>query len=233
MNFYYGMVDEENKSWGFVEETDNRAWEDAEHTRLKPTMIYLTNAEWQQVLSEQSAGRQIVGYDGKCFTAEQGRYYTDDDGVWCKKTDEEFNNEKAAKKREELVNTLYQIKADKAYKGVIINNLLLFETNQTSITNTVASLALMSDTGSANWKFYTLDGEPTVQSITKAQLAGIAQFGQNMINQCFAVEGQANEQLKLATVENLISEEWVTAFTAQVQTAMDAVDNHITVAFNG
>ena len=42
-----------------------------------------------------------------------------------------------------------------------------------------------------------------------------------------------NEQLKLATVENLISEEWVTAFTAQVQAAMDEVENHITVAFNG
>lgn len=232
MNFYYGMVDEANKSWGFVEETDNRAWEDAEHTVLKPTMIFLTNEEWQAVLSEQSKGKAIVGYGGKCFGAEQGRYYTDEDGVWRKKTDEEFNNEKAAAKREELVQTVYQIKADKAYKGVIINDLLIFETNQTAITNTVASLALMPEEGTASWKFYTITGEPVVQQITKLQLAGIAQFGQDMINKCFAVEGQANETLKAATVENLIDSEWVENYTAQVQAAMDAINNHITVAFS-
>ena len=232
MNFYYGEVDTTNHAWGFLEETDNRAWEDEEHTILKPTMIYLTNAEWQQVLSEQSQGRQIVGYDGRCFTAEQGRYYVNDDGEWCMKTDEEFNTEKAEAKRTELVNTIYQIKANKAYKGVIINNALIFETNQTAITNTVASLALMSDESTASWKFYTLTGEPVVQPVTKMQLAYIAQFGQNMINACFGVEGTANEQLKTATVAQLIDNEWVTAFTAQVQTAMDAISNNITIQFS-
>ena len=39
MNFYYGLVDTEHKAWGFLEETDNRAWEDEEHTILKPTMM--------------------------------------------------------------------------------------------------------------------------------------------------------------------------------------------------
>ena len=232
MNFYYGMVDEANKSWGFVEETDNRAWQDAAHTELKPTMIFLTNEEWQAVLSEQSKGKAIVGYGGKCFGAEQGRYYTDENGVWCKKTDEEFNTEKANAKREELVNTIYQIKADKAYKGVIINDVLVFETNQTAITNTVASLALMPAEGTASWKFYTVAGEPKVQEITKEQLAGIASFGQDMINKCFVVEGQANEQLKAAKTEQLIDSEWVEKFTAQVQAAMNEINNHITVAFS-
>ena len=63
MNFYYGMVDEANKSWGFVEETDNRAWQDAAHTELKPTMIFLTNEEWQAVLSEQSKGKVLAWYN--------------------------------------------------------------------------------------------------------------------------------------------------------------------------
>lgn len=230
MNFYYGRVDEANKAWGFVEETDNRAWEDAEHTILKPTMIFLTAEEWQAVLAEQSRGKQIVGYGGRCFGAEQGRYYVDDNGDWQMKSDEQFNSEKAEAKRKELVNTVYEIKADKAYGGVVINNLLVFETNQTAITNTVASLALMSDSSTANWKFYTVTGEPTVQTVTKLQLAGIAQFAQAMINQCFAVEGAANDQLRQATVEQLINDTWVTNFVAQVQAAMDAISHDMTVA---
>ena len=229
MNFYYGLVDEENKAWGFLEETDNRAWEDAEHTQLKDTMIFLTKEQWQQVLSEQSRGRQIVGYNGECFTAEQGRYYVDEDGVWQQKTDEQFNTEKAQAKAEELVNTLYEIKAAKAYGGIIINNLLKFETNQTAITNTVASMALMSDEATANWKFYTIAGTHAFQTVTKAQLAGLAAFAQNMMNQCFAVEGTYDAQLQVATVEQLIDDEWVEEFVGNAQTAMDAINNNITI----
>ena len=223
MNFYYGLVDEATNAWGFLEETDSR---------VKPGMVRLTQLEWQTILSEQSKGRQIVGYDGKCFTAEPGRYYLDNDG-WHKKSDEQFNEEKAQEKREYLVNKIYQVKADKAYGGVIINDMLVFETNQTAITNTVASLALMDDTGSAAWKFYTIDGTPVVQRVTKMQLAYIAKFGQAMINACFEVEGQFNLQLGQATVENLIDEAWVEAFEAQVQGAMDQIVNHITVNFEG
>jgi len=231
MNFYYGMVDEANKAWGFLEETDDRAWKDKAHTQLKETMIFLTAEEWKAVLSEQSHGKQIVGYGGRCFAAEPGRYYTDEDGVWCMKTDEEFNREKAQAKAAELVNTIYQIKAGKAYGGIIINGLLVFETNQTAITNTVASLALMSDTASANWKFYTITGEPSVQTVTKLQLAGIAQFAQAMINNCFAVEGTFNTELQSATVAQLIDEEWVTDFVARAQAAMDEISNQMTVNF--
>lgn len=221
MNFYYGLVDEATNAWGFVEETDPRVHKD---------MVYLTREEWQALLAGQSKGLQICYYDGKVFNAEPGRYYLEDDG-WHKKTDDEFNEDKAKEKREYLVNKIYQIKADKAYGGVIINNLLVFETNQTSITNTVASLALMADTASANWKFYTVTGVPSVQKITKVQLAGIAQFGQAMINSCFEVEGAANVQLEAATTEQLIDEEWVAAFEAQVQAAMDKIENHLTVEF--
>lgn len=222
MNFYYGLVDEATNAWGFVEETDPRVHEG---------MVYLTTEEWQALLAGQSRGLQICYYEGKVFNAEPGRYYLDDDG-WHKKTDEEFNNEKAAEKKQYLVNKIYEIKAAKAYGGIIINDLLIFETNQTSITNTVASLSLMPDGGSANWKFYTIDGKPYVQQITKVQLGQLAIFGQQMINECFAIEGTADAQLDQATVEQLIDAEWVEAFEAQVQTAMDAVNNHVTVAFS-
>lgn len=221
MNFYYGLVDEATNAWGFVEETDPRVHKD---------MVYLTREEWQALLAGQSKGLQICYYDGKVFNAEPGRYYLDEEG-WHKKTDEEFNNEKAKEKKEYLINKIYEIKADKAYGGVIINKMLVFETNATAITNTVASLALMSDTATASWKFYTVDGKPSVQKITKAQLAGIAQFGQSMINACFEVEGAANVQLEAATVEDLINDEWVTTFETQVQAAMDKIENNITIEF--
>ena len=222
MNFYYGLVDEATNAWGFVEETDPRVHEG---------MVYLTRDEWKALLAGQSRGLQICYYEGKVFNAEPGRYYLDEEG-WHKKTDEEFNEQKANEKRQYLINKIYEIKAAKAYGGVIINNLLVFETNQTAITNTVASLALMQDGQTASWKFYTITGIPSVQVITKQQLAGIASFGQAMINSCFEIEGQANVQLQSATTEQLINEEWVAAFEAQVQSAMDEVDNHITVNFS-
>lgn len=219
---YYGEVDTENHGYGFVLEDDPRRQDD---------FIALTDEEHQELMDKQCEGLEIVCYDGKVFNAEHGLYYQDEQGVWCKKSDEEFNKEKSDKKRIELINTIYEIKAEKAYGGVVINNMLVFETNQTAITNTVASLALMSDTATTSWKFYTVNNEPYVQSITKAQLAFIATFGQNMINQCFTLEGKYNELLKSATVENLLDTKWVEKFVQDVKTEMAKVENNVTVKF--
>ena len=91
--FYYGLTDKENHSWGFLEEDD---------TRVTPDMVKLTYKQWQALLDEQSEGKEIVYYDGKVFTAEPGRYYTDDDGQWQKKTDEEFETEKTQAEAERI-----------------------------------------------------------------------------------------------------------------------------------
>lgn len=91
--FYYGLVDTENKGWGFVDEND---------PRVTPDMVKLTEEEWQTLLDEQSKGKEIVYYEGKVFTAETGRYYLDDDGQWQKKTDEEFETEKAQAEAERI-----------------------------------------------------------------------------------------------------------------------------------
>lgn len=91
--FYYGLVDTENKGWGFVDEND---------PRVTPDMVKLTEEEWQTLLDEQSEGKEIVYYEGKVFTAETGRYYLDDDGQWQKKTDEEFETEKAQAEAERI-----------------------------------------------------------------------------------------------------------------------------------
>ena len=54
-----------------------------------------------------------------------------------------------------------------------------------------------------------------------------------MINACFAKEGTFNEELKEATIEELIDETWVEDFKNRAQTAMDEVENHIYVNFEG
>lgn len=182
---------------------------------------------------------KIVGYteepqDLVLYNLDKVEETTDEyilDGEQYVKLDEEYCAKKAPEYKKELINQIYKIKADKAYGGVIINDTLVFETNQTSITNTVASLALMGDTATANWKFYTMNGEPYVQQVSKLQLAGIAQFGQSMINETFAVEGQANTALSTATVEQLNDEEWRNTFTADVQEKMNEVNNKLTVQF--
>lgn len=153
------------------------------------------------------------------------------DGEQYVKLDEEYYTLKAPEYKKELINNIYQIKADKAYGGVTINDTLVFETNQTSITNTVASLALMSDTATANWKFYTINGEPIFQQVTKLQLAGIAQFGREMMDEAFKVEGEANTALSTATVEQLNNKEWRNNFITEIQTEMDKVNNKLTVEF--
>ena len=52
-----------------------------------------------------------------------------------------------------------------------------------------------------------------------------------MINACFEVEGAANVQLEAATTEDLINEEWVTAFEQTVQAEMDKINNKIEIEF--
>ena len=107
----------------------------------------------------------------------------------------------------------------------------LLKQHQKTITNTVASLALMDDTATANWKFYTIGGEPVFQTVTKLQLASIAKFGRDIMDEAFKVEGQDNTDLSTATVKQLNSEEWRNDFTTVIQTKMDEVNNKLTIQF--
>lgn len=153
------------------------------------------------------------------------------DGDQYVKQDDIYFEKKSLEYKKELISGLYKIKADKAYGGVIINDTFVFETNQTSITNTVASLSLMDDTTTANWKFYTISGEPVFQTVTKLQLASIAKFGRNMMDEAFKVEGQANTDLSTATVEQLNDENWRNDFINGIQAEMDEVNNKLTIQF--
>ena len=95
MKYYYGLVDVENLGYGFVDEDDARITDD---------FIELTEEEWQTLLTEQSEGKQIVCFEGKVFTAEQGKYYVDETGVWQVRTDEEFEELQTAAEKERISN---------------------------------------------------------------------------------------------------------------------------------
>ena len=222
MNYYYGLVDKATNAWGFIEEIDPRVHEE---------MIFLTRDEWRALLKGQSQGNPIVYYEGKVFNdPEPGRHYLDKDG-WHRKTDEVYFKELADTARASLVQYNYEQKAARAYGGVIINDLLIFETNQTAITNTVASLALMDDTDTTNWKFYNKNGEPVSQDVTKLQIAGIAKFGRKMIDACFKVEAQFNQTIAQASIEDLNNPEYVENLKTQIKEGMEAVPNTLTVQF--
>ena len=97
MNFYFGLIDIEHLLWGFVEETDDRAWQDAGHTELKPNMIFVSEQDHQRILDENSeAGKEIVGYNNECFVADKDRYIIDENGLW--QVNENYEQEKAAKR---------------------------------------------------------------------------------------------------------------------------------------
>lgn len=91
--FYYGIVDAETHSYGFLEEGDERITED---------MIKLSADEWQELLDKQSEGLEIAVDNGQVIAAERGRYYIDDNGQWQKKTDEEFETEKSQAESERI-----------------------------------------------------------------------------------------------------------------------------------
>lgn len=194
----------------YIEKENKIVLFDTDKEKLQNTLAFMPELEEAEILETD---RKII--------------ILNDEFVFADKKQQEL----AQLKAKELVQKLYDIKAEKAYGGVIINDQLIFETNQISITNTVASLALMSDTGTSAWKFYTIDGQPVTQQITKLQLLGIAQFGQHMINQAFEVEGNFNQALAIATVEELNNPEWCALFIQEAQEAMDLVNNQMFVSF--
>lgn len=132
-----------------------------------------------------------------------------------------------------LVEYFYQLKEEKAYGGVIINDFLIFETKKSEIGTVVASLSAMGDTETTNWKFYTVTGFPRTISITKAQLYHLVSFGRQMIDTCFAVEGSANAIVENATTEELLDSNWCEELKASVKSDMDLISNTLTVNLLG
>jgi hypothetical protein len=220
---YFCKIQNEDNSvcWGFLSPSDERL----ENALVK---VEVSIEQHQQLLS----GGNIVYYDGEVFNAEENEYYLDENQNFVKRDKSEYDSIKANETRAELVQTLYNMKAQKAYGGVIINNALVFETNQTAVTNTVATLALMNDNDTSSWKFYSINGEPIMQTVNKAQLFTIASFGRKMIDDSFKVEGEYLATLENATVQNLVSKTWVDSFVEDAQADFDAVENKLNVPFS-
>lgn len=72
---YFGF--KENIGYGFYDENFNGA-------------IQLSDEEWQTLLTEQSAGKDIVMFGGEVFASEPNLYYLDSNGVYQKYSSEEL-----------------------------------------------------------------------------------------------------------------------------------------------
>lgn len=90
---YYGLVDIENLSYGFVEEDDSRRTD---------KFIEITEEYHQQLLDEQSENLEIVSDNKTVFTAKPNLYYVNDLGIWERKTDEDYEQEQELKERERV-----------------------------------------------------------------------------------------------------------------------------------
>lgn len=72
---YFGF--KENIGYGFYDENFDGA-------------VQLSDEEWQELLEEQSCGKQIVMFNGKVFASEPNLYYLDSNGVYQKYSSEEL-----------------------------------------------------------------------------------------------------------------------------------------------
>ena len=72
---YFGF--KENVGYGFYDENFDGA-------------IQISDDEWQELLSEQSNGKDIVMFDGVVFASEPNLYYLDSNGVYQKYSSEEL-----------------------------------------------------------------------------------------------------------------------------------------------
>lgn len=72
---YFGF--KENIGYGFYDENFDGA-------------VQLSDVEWQELLEEQSCGKQIVMFNGEVFASEPNLYYLDSNGVYQKYSSEEL-----------------------------------------------------------------------------------------------------------------------------------------------
>ena len=90
MKYFYGLIGD---SYGFVDSDDERS-------KLEG-LVELTKEDHQQLLDEQSQGREIVFFEGEIFTAPYGLYYLDENKIWHKKDESEYKQELLEKSREQ------------------------------------------------------------------------------------------------------------------------------------
>lgn len=197
------------------------------------------NPETKQVLLIGNIGNIIEGYIlltsseiAEDLMANPDNYKIINGEIQNIEGTEEWEAMDTAKRKAVLVEDNYCLKETKAYGGIYINyqNMqLLFETKTESIVNTTATLGIMSDEDTVNWKFYSND-IPVSVPLTKTQLGVIAKFGLNMINECFSIEGDANAKVYAASRTEVTDDVWVASFKAKVEEAMNAVPNTIDFA---
>lgn len=210
---------------GFEKAIYNNGWEITYDYRGE----YAVNSD-MEVIQIQEIGALPEGYihiteEEASRINENPIYYIIQDGQLVPNPD--YQIIKGEQNRKYLYEQVYLIKAAAAYGGITINNEIVFETNQVSITNISATLELMTE--STNWKFYTISGIPVSYIITKKQLQKIGQFAQKFINDCFSLEAVANNTILYATTEQLNDNQWINDFIAEYNLNMNAINRNMEV----
>ena len=90
---YYGIIDTENLSYGFVEEGDYR---------INDNFIELSDKYYQELLEKQAEGFEIVSDNRTVFCAKPNLYFVNAQGLWERKTDEEYEKEQEQTRRESV-----------------------------------------------------------------------------------------------------------------------------------
>lgn len=90
---YYGLVDIENLGYGFVEENDNR---------ITDKFIEVTDEYYQQLIDKQGLELQIVSDNKTVFLAKPNLYFVNAQGLWEKKTNEQYKVEQVQKEKERI-----------------------------------------------------------------------------------------------------------------------------------
>lgn len=161
------------------------------------------------------------------YALEKNEIMVDDEPI----VDPNYETEQAKIIQKQLVEYNYNAKAKKAYGGIIINDIYLFETNETSqsmITASLIGLQSAPDETTLNWKMYA-NNQPIVVPLTKVQLAQLFAFALNMVNVSFGLEGVRNNDLTTATVEQLNDKTWVEQYKIATDFAFNQINNKINV----
>lgn len=139
---YYGYIPSEGAEiqacYGFVEEGN---------PIIDDTFIEISEEYLLQLLDEQGAGKEIVSYNGRVFTAEVGEYYVEEVGKWKKRSAKSLEKLKLKelqdKKLEELNKKLTDKQKDT--EATVTINLPVTLSNQDS-TKQVESFKLLTVT---------------------------------------------------------------------------------------
>lgn len=195
----------------YIQQDDKILLYDTSYKKLHDTITFMPQYQKLDILETED---EIITYNGEFVFSK------------------DVINEQAEDVRNHLIEDInYPLKEEIAYTGVFFDfngEELVFETNKESISliNTTLLGILQGAQQVNNWKCRKTIApySPVNVDFTAQQYQAIVMFGQNMITQTFAIEGEINNQIKLLTTEQLLNKEYVAGLEVQMKAAYSQVN---------